>query len=164
MGSTSSRCSASRIRWANGGGSSSVLSKRLAAWSFMLPAASITNTRRLDSNGVCAAAATTGSSMSLTSTSLAPLGVTQVRSGWASRRTRASTVCGLLRAVGKQGRRERARDRALAGARRAVEEVGVRRAAGRGQRRQQHGACVRMRLDPGEHPLDGNRLGGRGRH
>ena len=67
---------------------------RLAAWSFIVPAASITNTLRVDSNGVCVMAATTGSSMSLTSTSPAPLGVTHVRSGWAPRATRAATVAG----------------------------------------------------------------------
>ena len=60
----------------------------------MVPAASITNTLRVDSNGVWVTAATTGSSMSLTSTSLDPLGVTQVRSGWAPRATRSATVAG----------------------------------------------------------------------
>jgi hypothetical protein len=47
----------------------------------MVSTRSITNTRRRDSNGVRAAAATTGSSMSETSISAAPLGVTHVRSG-----------------------------------------------------------------------------------
>ncbi len=67
---------------------------RLAAWSFIVSTDSITNTRRADSNGVRVAAATTGSSMSPTSISAAPDGVTHVRSGWQSRATRAATVSG----------------------------------------------------------------------
>ena len=47
---------------------------RLAAWSFIASTPSITNTRRADSNGVRVAAATTGSSMSATSISAAPVG------------------------------------------------------------------------------------------
>ena len=66
----------------------------MAAWSFIVSAASITNTRRADSNGVRAAAATTGSSMSATSISAAPDGRTQVRSGCAPRATRSATAPG----------------------------------------------------------------------
>ena len=76
------------------GGSSSVLSIRLAAWSFIVSARSMTNTRRCASNGVRVAAATTGSSMSETSISAAPLGATQVRSGCAPERTRAAAPAG----------------------------------------------------------------------
>src|SRR4051794_24203906 len=72
----------SSTRCANGGGSSSVLSSLLAAWSFMVSAPSMTKTRRRASNGVRVAAPMTGSSMSPTSISAAPLGRTQVRSGW----------------------------------------------------------------------------------
>ena len=48
----------------------------------------MTKTRRVDSKGVRVAAATTGSSMSATSISLAPEAVTHVRSGCAPRATR----------------------------------------------------------------------------
>jgi len=62
----------------------------------IVSAPSTTNTRRLASNGVRAGAPTTGSSMSDTSISAAPLGVTQVRSGWApcSARSRAPSSFG----------------------------------------------------------------------
>ena len=73
--------SVSKTRCAKGGGSSSVLSILLAAWSFIVSAPSITKTRRWDSNGVRDAAPITGSSMSPTSISAAPLGRTHVRSG-----------------------------------------------------------------------------------
>ena len=56
--------SVSRIRWTNGAGSSSVFSSRLATVSFISSTRSSTNTRRLDSNGVRDAAATTGPSTS----------------------------------------------------------------------------------------------------
>src|SRR3954454_15756050 len=49
----------------------------------MVSTRSSTNTRRRDSNGVCVAAATTGSSMSSTRITWTPLGWTQVRSGCA---------------------------------------------------------------------------------
>ena len=91
---TSSRRSVSSSRCTNAGGSSSVFSMRLAAWSFIVSTASITNTRREDSNGVRVAAATTGSSMSATSISAAPEGVTQVRSGCEPRATRSATRSG----------------------------------------------------------------------
>ena len=90
VGSTFSRRSVSSSRCTKEGGSSSVLSMRLAAWSFMASACSITNTRRVDSNGVRAAAATTASSMSDTSISLAPEGETQVKSGWEERAIRSA--------------------------------------------------------------------------
>ena len=61
--------SVSSTRCAKAAGSSSVLSIRLAAWSFIVSARSMTNTRRRASNGVRVAAATTGSSMSETSIS-----------------------------------------------------------------------------------------------
>ena len=67
---------------------------RLAAWSFIASARSITNTRRRASNGVWLAAATTAWSMSETSISAAPLGATQVRSGWAPRPTRSAAETG----------------------------------------------------------------------
>ena len=69
---------------------------RLAAWSLSVCAASITNTRREDSNGVRTAAATTGSSMSPTSISVAPDALTHVRSGCDPRCTRAATASGSL--------------------------------------------------------------------
>ena len=47
VGSTSSRRSVSSSRCANDGGSSSVFSMRLAAWSFIVSTPSITNTRRV---------------------------------------------------------------------------------------------------------------------
>ena len=81
-------------RWAKSAGSSSVLSIRLAAWSFIVSARSMTNTRRRASNGVRVAAATTGSSMSETSISAAPLGVTHVRSGCTPCSTRVLTDSG----------------------------------------------------------------------
>ncbi len=80
--------------WTNEAGSSSVLSIRLAASSPISSARSITNTRRRDSNGVLAAAAITGSSMSETSISCAPLGTTQVRSGWVPCATRSRALPG----------------------------------------------------------------------
>ena len=86
--------SVSRTRCAKAGGSSSVLSIRLAASSFIVSARSITKTRRRDSKGVRVAAATTGSSMSETSMSAAPLGATHVRSGCAPRRARARALEG----------------------------------------------------------------------
>ena len=52
VGSTSCGRSVSSNRCANGGGSSSVLSIRLAALSFIVSTRSMTNTRRRDSNGV----------------------------------------------------------------------------------------------------------------
>ena len=94
MGSTSPGRSLSRIRCANGGGSSSVLSILFAACSIIVSARSITNTRRLASKGVWAAAATTAESMSPTSSSCAPEGVTQVRSGCEPRSTRPRTPSG----------------------------------------------------------------------
>ncbi len=94
VGSTSCTRSVSSTTCTKRGGSSSVFSSRLAAWSFIVSADSITNTRRLDSNGVRVAAATTGSSMSATSISAAPDGRTHVRSGCASRATRSATVSG----------------------------------------------------------------------
>jgi hypothetical protein len=84
----------SSTRCAKEAGSSSVLSMRLAAWSFIVSARSMTKTRRCASNGVREAAATTGSSMSETSISAAPLGVTQVRSGWTPCSTRVRTESG----------------------------------------------------------------------
>ncbi len=60
VASTSSRRSVSSSRCTNDGGSSSVLSIRLAAWSFIACTPSSTNTRRAASNGVRVAAATTG--------------------------------------------------------------------------------------------------------
>ncbi len=54
----------------------------------------MTNTRRRASKGVLVAAATTGSSMSLTSISAAPLGATHVRSGCTSWATRSATFAG----------------------------------------------------------------------
>ena len=82
VGSTFPGRSVSSTRCANSGGSSSVLSILLAAASIRRSAPSMTKTRRGASKGVCEAAATTGS-MSPTSISAAPLGVTQVRSGCA---------------------------------------------------------------------------------
>ena len=81
VGITSAGRSVSSSRCTNAAGSSSVFSMRLAACSLSVCAASITNTRRADSNGVRAAAATTGCSMSATSISVAPDAVTHVRSG-----------------------------------------------------------------------------------
>ena len=81
MGITSDSASVSRIRWTNAAGSSSVLSSRLATSSFIVSTRSSTNTRRLDSNGVRVAAATTGSSTSSVRITCAPVGLTQVRSG-----------------------------------------------------------------------------------
>ena len=132
---------------------------RLAAWSFIVSAASITNTRRADSNGVRVAAATTGSSMSPTSISAAPDGVTHVRSGWQSARDPLRDRVRSARAVGQQRRRERARDRPLARARRAVEQVRVRRPAPRRQRRLEHRARVRVRVDARQQlePIDDRR-------
>ena len=106
VGSTSARRSLSSTRCANAGGSSSVFSSRLAAWSFIVSAASITNTRRRDSNGVRVAAATTGSSMSPTSISAAPEGRTQVRSGWLSRRDPLGDRLRCGRSLREQRRRE----------------------------------------------------------
>ena len=82
------------MRCANEGGSSSVLSIRLAAWSLSSSASSITNTRRLASNGVRAAAATTASSTSPTRIPAALAGATQVRSGCAPCATRAAAPRG----------------------------------------------------------------------
>ena len=94
VGRISPRRSVSRMRWTNAAGSSRVLSMRLAASSPSSSARSITNTRRLDSNGVLLAAEITGSSMSETRISWAPLGTTQVRSGCAPLITRARALSG----------------------------------------------------------------------
>ncbi len=59
VGSTCPGLSVSSSSTTYGGGSSSVLSRVLAASSFIVSARSSTNTRRVDSNGVCEAAATT---------------------------------------------------------------------------------------------------------
>ena len=85
--------------------------------------------------------------MSATSISAAPEGVTQVRSGCEPRATRSATALGIRGAVGQQRRRERARDRALAGARRAVEQVGVRGSPRGGSAGAEHRARVRVRVD-----------------
>ena len=113
-----------------GGGSSSVLSIRLAAWSFIVSARSMTNTRRRASNGVRVAAATTGSSMSATSISAAPLGVTQVRSGCTpcSTRSRDGVGVGARRRLSSAAAKARATSRLPAPAG-PVEEVGVAGAA-----------------------------------
>ena len=74
VGSTSISRSVSRIRCTNEAGSSSVFSIRFAASSPSSSTRSITNTRRDDSNGVLLAAEITGSAMSLTRISWAPLG------------------------------------------------------------------------------------------
>ena len=71
-----------RIRCTKEAGSSSVLSSRLATVSFIVSTRSSTNTRRRDSNGVREAAATTGPSTSAARIWAAPVGLTQVRSGW----------------------------------------------------------------------------------
>src|SRR5215210_7787676 len=65
----------------------------------MVSARSSTNTRHADSNGVCEAAATTDWSTSPRSMMWAPLGATQVRSGWEpdSARARALTGSGASR-------------------------------------------------------------------
>ena len=83
-----------RTRCTNDAGSSSVFSILLATSSFMVSARSSTNTRRVASNGVRAAAATTGPSTSSTRMTCAPLGRTQVRSGWAPVITRRRTSSG----------------------------------------------------------------------
>ena len=126
VGSTSPSRSVSSSRWTNGAGSSSVFSSLFAACSIIVSARSSTNTRRADSNGVIAAAAITGCSTSPTSISCAPLGATHVRSGCAPCSTRVRTPPGSARALGQQRGGERARGGALAAARGAVEEVGVR--------------------------------------
>jgi hypothetical protein len=69
---------------------------RFAVESPMVSTRSMTNTRRADSNGVRAAAATTGSSMSETSISDAPLGLTQVRSGCTPSFTRRLAFAGSV--------------------------------------------------------------------
>ena len=141
----------SRIRCANGGGSSSVLSIRLADWSFIVSARSMTNTRRRDSNGVRVAAATTGSSMSETSISRRAAGrhpgEVGVGAGHARARRRACRVGG---AVGQQRGGQLAGDLALAAARRPVEQVGVVGVAVGRQRRGQHGAGVGVVLEAGQ--------------
>jgi hypothetical protein len=91
---TSPGFSVSRMRCTNEAGSSSVLSIRFADSSFIVSTFSMTNTRRRASNGVREAAATTGSVMSAVSSSWAPDGSTQVRSGWMRRATRARTPSG----------------------------------------------------------------------
>ena len=92
----------------------------------MVSARSSTNTRWLDSNGVCEAAATTDSCTSRRSISCAPLGATHVRSGWAPCMTR---VRASGESPGEQGGGEVARGGALAGPGRAVQQVRVRGAA-----------------------------------
>ena len=85
-----------------------------------------------------------GLAMSPTSISAAPLGVTQVRSGWAPSSTRARGAPGR-RALGQQLGGELPGDRALARARRPVEEVGVaRRVGAAGARAREDGAGVRV--------------------
>ena len=86
--------SVSRIRWTNEAGSSSVLSSRLATVSFIVSTRSRTNTRRLDSNGVLDAAATTGPSTSAARIWAAPVGLTQVRSGCVPAITRWRALSG----------------------------------------------------------------------
>ena len=132
VGRTSPGRLVSRMRCANDGGSSSVLSIRLAAWSLSSSACSMTNTRRRASNGVRAAPATTGlvdvadeDPGRARGRDPGQVGVRAVLDA----RGRAGRVG---RALGQQRGGERARDRALAAARRAREQVGVaRRAAGR---------------------------------
>ena len=94
VGSTCDGLSVSSSRTTYGGGSSSVFSSALAASSFMVSARSSTNTRWPDSNGVWAAAETTVSCTSRRSISCAPLGATQVRSGWAPCCTRVRADSG----------------------------------------------------------------------
>ncbi len=86
--------SVSRIRCTNAAGSSSVFSSRLATVSFIVSTRSSTKTRRLDSNGVREAAATTGPSTSAARIWAAPVGLTQVRSGWLPLPTRWRTRSG----------------------------------------------------------------------
>ena len=127
VGSTSPGRSVSSTRCANDGGSSSVFSIRLAASSFIVSTPSRTNTRRCASNGVRDAAPTTGSSMSATRM-IARRRSARPTSGPGARRacTRARVRVGVGRALGEQLGGERARGARLAGARRPVEEVGVR--------------------------------------
>ena len=65
--------------------------------------------------------------MSPTSISPAPVGVTHVRSGWAPRAARPRTSSGVGDPAASSAAANRPCDRALADARRAVEEVGVSR-------------------------------------
>ena len=104
--------SLSSIRCANGGGSSSVFSSRLAAWSFIASRALDHEHAPADSNGVRAAAATTGPSMSPTSISAAPDGVDPRQVGVAPRATRSATVSGRARRRPAAPPRTRARPRA----------------------------------------------------
>jgi hypothetical protein len=62
-------------------------------------------------------------------------------------------VVGVGLALGEQLSRERTRGGALAGTPRPVEEISVRRAARRLQRRRQDRARVRMSFELGEHQL-----------
>ena len=151
VASTSSRRSLSSIRCTNAGGSSSVFSSRLAAWSFIVSTASITNTRRAASNGVRVAAATTGSSMSLTSISAAPLG----RHPGEVRVRPARDPLARPRAGSRRRRRPAAPPRTRARSARlpapgGTVEAGRRaRACPRPQRRPEHRPCVRMGSIPG---------------
>ncbi len=94
VSSTRPSWSVIRIRCTYDAGSSSVFSSRLATSSFIVSTRSSTNTRRRASNGVRVAAFTTGPSTSSTRITCAPLGRTQVRSGWVPCITRVRTPSG----------------------------------------------------------------------
>ena len=156
VGSTSATRSVIRIRCTNGAGSSSVLSIRLAASSPSSSTRSITNTRRADSNGVLLAAATTGPSMSLTRISCAPLGDTQVRSGWDPDRARARALSGSVDpSLSSSAATARATER-LPAPPGSVKQVRVRWPTAGCQRRAQQGPRVRMSVEFGQHRLSGS--------
>ena len=151
--------SVSRIRCTNEAGSSSVLNIRLAASSPSSSTRSITNTRRADSNGVRLAAATTGSSMSLTRISWAPLGTTHVRSGCDARSARRTRAVGIREPPAQQLGRHRSRRGALAGAAGPVEQVRVRSRRPSSAPGASDGAGVRMSVELGQHRFDASRRG-----
>src|SRR3954454_20276850 len=116
----------SSTRCANGGGSSSVLSILLATWSLIVSARSSTKTRRRASNRVRAG----GGDHGLVDVAHEHLGGA---AGHHPGQVRVRPVLdasgdrlGVGGAVGQQRGGERARDGALAGARRTVEEIGMR--------------------------------------
>ena len=89
--------------------------------------------------------------MSPTSISAAPLGRTQVRSGWTPSIARRRASAGSGRALGQQLGGERAGGLALARAGGPVEQVGVRRRAVGRERRGQDRAGVGVAIDDLEH-------------